>query len=132
MSSIKSFVRTNKIRMDVEWADNNPHMHDTNWKANHYKCVLRFERRQHTVYFSMGIGLTGEPTVHDVLGCLASDAAGYESALDFEDWASEYGYDTDSRKAERTFNTVAAQSKKLRKFLGDSLYQELLWDTERL
>jgi hypothetical protein len=66
-----------------------------------------------------------------VLDSLASDAAGYENSPDFGDWCGEYGYDEDSRKAERIFKDVERQSAKLKKFLGDDLYETLLWDTER-
>jgi hypothetical protein len=47
------------------------------------------------------------------------------------DWAGEYGYDTDSRKAEKTFRACQRQRAKLFAFLGPELYQTLLWDTER-
>jgi len=71
------------------------------------------------------------PKVSDVLDCLASDSSGYDNARNFEDWASEYGYDTDSRKAYATYQTVAEQAKALKHFLGEVVYTELLFDTER-
>ena len=37
-----------------------------------------------------------------------------------------------SRKAEKTFKTIEHQAKRLRNFLGDSAYETLLWNTERL
>ena len=55
-----------------------------------------------------------------------------ENARDFTDWAQEYGYDPDSRRAERTFNTVKRQSKGLRRLVGHAAFNELLWETERL
>jgi hypothetical protein len=86
-----------------------------------------------TVYFSKGTGHHGaEPTVEEVLDCLSSDAAGIENASNFEDWCSEYGYDTDSRSAEKTFKACEHSAKRLRNFLGDDLYDQLLWHTEKL
>jgi hypothetical protein len=83
--------------------------------------------------FSHGFGVTPTPpAASDVLDCLASDAAGYDNAESFEDWASEYGYDPDSRKGERIYNTVGTQAGKLRRFLGNVLYEELLYQVERL
>lgn len=85
-----------------------------------WKCRLRYQRRSLTVPFWMGRGHHGaEPTAGDVLGCLILDATGYENARDFEDWCSEYGYDTDSRKAERIYKAVKASAPKIRRFLGD-------------
>ncbi len=75
-----------------------------------------------------------EPTPPDlasVLDCLASDSSSFDNARDFDDWASEYGLDTDSRKAERTYRVTGDQSKRLRHFLGEELYRDLLWHTER-
>lgn len=44
------------------------------------------------------------PTLTDVLYCLTMDAQGVSSGETFEDWAGSYGYDTDSREAERCFH----------------------------
>ena len=71
------------------------------------------------------------PELEDLLDCLASDASGIENSPDFEDWCGEYGYDTDSRKAEKIFKTVEHQARRLKQFLGDDLYEALLWNTER-
>ncbi len=70
------------------------------------------------------------PTAADVLDCLASDCSGMDSGTTFEDWCSEYGYDTDSRKAEQTFLAVKAEAAQLREFLGDA-FSDLL-NCERL
>jgi hypothetical protein len=84
-----------------------------------------------TTYFSMGYGHKGaKPEAVDVLSCLANDAAGVENAGGFEDWCAEYGYETDSRKAERIYKTCIHQSKRLRQFLGGEAYEQLLWRTE--
>jgi hypothetical protein len=58
------------------------------------------------------------PGAADVLDSMLSDASSYENARDFADWCGEYGYDTDSRRAERTYNAVAEQTKQVRAFLG--------------
>lgn len=72
------------------------------------------------------------PSLADFLDCLAMDASSYDDARDFSDWCSEYGYDDDSRTAERTYNMIAEQSKQLRRLLGDADYRELIENTERL
>lgn len=71
------------------------------------------------------------PTASEVLDCLASDASSYDNTQDFEDWAGDYGYDTDSRKAEHTYRAIAEQAKALRVFV-DADYDELLYNVERL
>jgi hypothetical protein len=85
------------------------------------------------LYFSQGSAHTQDPTLADVLDCLASDASGYENAVNgaFE-WASECGYDEDSRKAEKIFRAIKRQAEQLKRTLGQEAYEELLWNTERL
>lgn len=133
--TLAEFVASNRLKMTSKRIVPNP-ARASEWdqSASHYSCTFKLDGKQMTVPFSisMGSGLSGDPKAEDVLTCLSSDAAGFENAQDFEDWASEYGYDTDSRKAERIFKTIETQANKLKTFLGDDLYQTLLWETENL
>ena len=72
------------------------------------------------------------PALRDVLNCLADDASSYENCRGFEDWAGDYGYDTDSRKAKATYDAIEKQSADLRRALGLDLYRHLIEDVERL
>lgn len=130
--NIREFVNKYGIKIVVDYANNNPNFADQNTPMNHYKVVLKYAKHKMTTYFSMGLGISGLPTAEDVLDCLALDAAGIENARNFEDWCNEYGYDTDSRKAEKIFKVCTKQALQLQCFLGDGLYKELLWDTEHL
>ena len=94
-------------------------------KARHYLVSLKFGRRRMGVPFSMGSAHQNKPTALDVLSCLAMESSGVGGRT-FEDWAPEYGYDTDSRQAERTWLTCIKHAKKLKNFLGDELYTSLL------
>lgn len=131
MKTLTQFVKENKIRIKIDYADSNKNVPD--WKdANHYKITLKKGNKTLSTYFSQGYGITEEPTTEDVLNALASDSSGIENARSFEDWASEYGFDTNSRKAERIFHICEKQADKLKNFLGDVLYNELLFNTESL
>jgi hypothetical protein len=133
MKTLRQFIEENKIRMTAARVDRNPNMSDMPAGSSHWKCVFFRGRSRMTVYFSMGPAHSREPEVADVLDCLASDASGIENARSFEDWASEYGYDADSRKAKKIYKACVKQSEKLKKFIGsDELYQSLLFDTERM
>ena len=128
----RDYVEANKITIENEYASVNPNMdNDGKWQANHYKVTLRRSGKQLTTYFSMGIALTDEPSAEGVLDCLASDAAGYQSAGNFESWASDYGYDTDSRRAEKMYIAIGRQVTQLKRFLGDD-YDKVLFEIERL
>lgn len=53
------------------------------------------------------------PTAAAVLYCLLSDASATDQC--FADWASEYGYDTDSRKAFAIYEACCANGLELRR-----------------
>jgi hypothetical protein len=133
LGTLADFIAAHKVTMTCEGRDSNPNMEHDDWhdNAKHYTCVLRKGRKQMTVPFSLGSAHYGDPTVDRVLDCLASDACGFDNANSFEDWAAEYGYDMDSRKAERTFKTVQRQADKLKAFLGINAFDELVYRTER-
>jgi hypothetical protein len=60
----------------------------------------------------------------DVLYSLLSDGDAIDHAS-FEDWADNYGYDTDSRKAETIYRACLDTGLKLRASLGDELIAKL-------
>lgn len=54
-----------------------------------------------------------QPTLSDVLHSLLSDGDAFFNAQSFEDWASDFGYDADSRKAEAIYRACDAIGRKL-------------------
>lgn len=132
MEDLRSRIARDKITAEAVMGDAPAYADDWGAGTNWYRVTLAYSRRRMTVPFGMGPALTSEPDAADVLNCLTSDASGYENSRgSFEEWAGEYGYDTDSRKAERTFEQVKAQTAELRRFLGDQ-YDAYVWDTEGL
>ncbi len=55
------------------------------------------------------------PSMADVLHCLLLDAEASE--LPFEEWAGNFGFDTDSRKAERLYHECVATGRALSRLL---------------
>lgn len=127
--TLSDFIGNTAITSKVKRVDANPNMSGPG--ARHWVVTLRAGRFSMRVPFSQGSAHTEAPTAADVLDCMASDAAGYENARSFEEWCSEYGYDTDSRSAERIYHTVAKQSARLKAMLGADNYEVLLWKTDR-
>jgi hypothetical protein len=85
-----------------------------------WRVTLKHGRKRFTCDFFQGSAHTKEPTAADVLSCLCSDAqAGAQS---FEDFCSEFGDSTDSRKAHETWKACASTARRLPRFLGD-LYE---------
>ena len=132
--TLDQFITEQQLVMSVRPIKRNPHMQEQ--MPRNFKCTIEFEGRGYheplTVYFSQGSAHKKPPTLAEVLDCLASDASGVDNAQSFEDWASEYGYDTDSRKAEKTYNICVQQAQELKALLGQDTYNQLLYGTERL
>ncbi len=114
------FVRKNGVRISVSYgAPENPEFIE----SDGWSVTLKMDGRQMTVPFYKGFGHHGaKPTAEEVLECLAMDAEGIENVFSFEDWCAEYGYDSDSRRAEKIYNACLRQTEELRKFLGDKFY----------
>jgi hypothetical protein len=77
-----------------------------------------------TAYLGKGKAIPIQPNALDVLHSLAMDSDVLDAG-GFESWASDLGYDTDSRKAEQTYRACLDLALKLRAALGDSGLSDL-------
>jgi hypothetical protein len=84
------------------------------WNPKHDKAGLRAGASWAQMSLEKPIPV---PALDAVLYCLVMDANVLNSA-GFEDWASEYGYDTDSRSAEATYRGCLEIALKLQAMLG--------------
>lgn len=86
-----------------------------------YEIIIIRGRRQYTFTFGQCIADVGKkPSDY----CILSGLTGY-CAENFEDFCSEFGYDTDSRSAEKTFKDCLDQSKNLQMIFNDEELDEL-------
>lgn len=126
MTTLNELIAANKITASAEYEGDHQETYENSYGGksivvqDDWKVTLHFGRRRMTVDYHMGSGHNGaEPTVNDVLDNLLSDASGVDNAQDFADWASEYGYDEDSRKAEQMYKACQREAAKVRRFLGE-------------
>lgn len=63
-----------------------------------------------------------KPHAYDILACITKN-----DPEDFENFCSNFGYDTDSRSAFKTYQDVQVEWKKVEKFFTEEELQEL-WD----
>lgn len=91
----------------------------TRWHqtAHNYRVTLTYQRRRLTVDWYQGQLITRDPDAGSVIGALLMDAQAGE--MEFSEFASDLGYDEDSRKAERIWKATRALAPKLRRLLGD-------------
>jgi hypothetical protein len=128
MKSTKDFVDRYGIEMEFEQLNGRDDIEfpgATHWLCRLTSTVIKHPPRSHhrelVVRYSMGSACETPPKVADVLDSLIADSD--VIGKKFEEWASDLGYDVDSRKAEKIYHACAKQSYKLESFLTpDILY----------
>lgn len=124
--TIADFIAQTALTLTAERIDERPDQEDSdrNKGARHFACRIHSTSRNFPmrITFSQGSAFKEDPTLEDILQCLHSDFAGFDPSVPFEDWADDYGYDTDSRKAERIYNTIDKQRTDFLRFVGDASY----------
>ena len=99
--------------------------------SSNWRCTFQIGRQSIVVHYSQGPALKKEPTAEDVMGCVALDARGLgDNVMPFEEWADEYGYDPDSRKAEHIYRLCLKQREELLFLLGYEAFFRLMTSTE--
>jgi hypothetical protein len=87
------------------------------------KTIRDFEQIRSLLGSGMQMKLHA-PKGENALSCLVSDADAIDYPT-FEEWASEFGYDADSRKAEAIYRKCVETGLALRRIFGESGLNEL-------
>ena len=91
----------------IEW--------DKETKREVFKLQLKRGRKSYTFDFGQSVACgSEEPTPYDVLACLQKYDVGT-----FEDFCSDYGYDEDSRTAEKTYKAVVKEYEAMSRLFTD-------------
>ncbi len=77
-------------------------------------------------------GAAHEPSIEDVVNCIAMETTGIWNVTGFEEWATDYGYDTDSRKAYDIYQACFTQGESFRRAVGRPALEELVNKVEQL
>lgn len=86
------------------------------WECNEWKVILKYNGRRMTIPYFTGMAID-KPKLDDVLYSLLLDSTAIEYS--FDEWCGEFGYDTDSRKAEKLYKECLKVSEKFHKLLGE-------------
>lgn len=96
-------------RTDVDLCTDNA---TWNREASHWHVMISRDGvgnpSQMNLQYSMGSAHKGEPKLADVMYSLVCDTRDIDGQS-FEQWASEFGYDSDSRRAERIYRACVNQ-----------------------
>lgn len=122
------FLTNNHIEFSSKFIGHDTHFEDDKEERDRFKCT--FVKRNHPITkleikFGQSIqSSTGDgrrkPSAYDVLTCLTKGDPGT-----FSDFCSEYGYDEDSRKAEKTYKSVVAEWKNVSTFFTAAEIEQL-------
>ena len=115
----KEFIEIfeNNMKLELAPAENNPSW-NCDIKANHYRFTMLFFTREFSCFYSQGIGIKESPEFDRIFECLAQECRDVENLSSFEEFADEFGYDRDSRKAESIYHTMRNQRGDLVNTLG--------------
>lgn len=100
-----------------------PNGEDWHAGATHWRVLIQRGKEEMTVHYSMGPAHQETPNESDIFNCLLSDSQDVDGT--FEDWADMFGYDADSRKAERTFKACQQTLTDLQRLFNRSELSDL-------
>lgn len=86
------------------------------WAKQGWKVTLYFQGRRMSFNFYGG-GAVSTPDTSAGVWCMALESSGVEDRT-FSEWALEFGYSDDSRRAFRDFNKIKANASKFSDFIG--------------
>lgn len=116
-----SFSKKHDIRLKINSVKYGRHFEDDKDSRYIFNCTLSMVNRQYTFNFGQSISAGNtQPTMYDVLTCLQKYDIGT-----FEDFCSEFGYDEDSRKAERIYKAVCKEYEGMLRVFGTDILEEM-------
>ena len=119
----KNFLKKTDTKMTVKFTEKGLYFLGDTHSRDIYKIGLKRYGKWH--YFKFGQSLQNSngktpPNAYDILACLTKYDVG-----SFEDFCSEFGYDTDSRTAEKTYKTVLKEYKMVAELWNDAEIKKL-------
>lgn len=115
----EKFMEETGTTMDVRWVDTAKYFPGDKEERDIYEIKLSRGFKSYKFRYGQSLNKTGtgqEPSEYDVLSCLTKSDPGT-----FEQFCSDYGYDTDSRRALGTWRNVRREWEQVRRLFEDVL-----------
>ncbi len=119
----EQFLKETNTEFKVEFVKNGIYFDGDTEPRDIYLITLKRGKREFSFRFGQSIDNSKKkikPTAYDFLSCV--EKCEY---TDFEDFCNEFGYDEDSRKAEKTFKAVQEEFNKIRMLFNDPEIEKL-------
>jgi hypothetical protein len=113
------------VKFSANFVKNDYHFQDDKERRDIFNITFSRGKNKFSLRFgqslndSTGAG-TNKPTEYDVLSCIQKYDVG-----SFQDFCSEFGYDIDSRKAEKTYKAVLKEYNKVSNFFTNDEIEQL-------
>jgi hypothetical protein len=105
----ENFLKETQTKFKAKYFKHDFYFPDDKETRDIYKITLKTPKGSYTFTFGQSIAHAGqEPRPYDVLACLTKYDIGT-----FENFCSDFGYDVDSRKAEKIYRAVLKEYKNL-------------------
>lgn len=117
------FLAKTGAKIEVKFDHFGKHFDNDTEERDIYNVTLSRGKRSYNFKFGQSINSTLKsikPNAYDILSCLQK----YDPGL-FEDFCSDFGYDEDSRKAEKIYNAVRNEYLNLAKMFNDDELAEM-------
>ena len=99
----------------------------TEWqlKANCYRVTLSYQGRSYSLYYYQGTGIKQDPSVSDLVACLANDLTILTSCDSLKCFGECMGWNSETANTYRALNRQGARYSKL---IGDPVTLQLIGD----
>jgi len=114
----QDFLDKTGAKLSISYLKHGKYFDDDKDSRDIYSCTLKRGKKSYKFNFGQSIRNSDfgiKPTAYDILTCLQKYDVG-----DFENFCGEFGYDTDSRKAENTYKAVDKEYKSLAKLFSEN------------
>lgn len=120
------FLKETKTRLSVKWMLYGKYFNDDKECRHIFRVTLKNSHCQYSFNFGQSIiSDATPPTAYDILACVQKYDVG-----SFEDFCSGFGYDTDSRKAEKTYKAVCKEYAGISQLFSESEIMEKLQEIQ--
>lgn len=119
----QDFLDLTGSTLEINFLKHDKYFTDDKEARDIYEITLKRDNRSFVFTFGQSILKTEEkeaPTAYDILACLTK----YDPGT-FENFCADYGYDTDSRKAEKVYNDVVKEYDNLKMLYSDKELERL-------
>lgn len=112
--SAVNILQKMNVKFKSEYLTHDYHFADDKETRDIYRVTFQRGTSRFSLRFGQSLANTGEhPTPYDVLACIEKHDVG-----DFENFCSEFGYDINSRKAEKIYKAVCKEYEKVSRFFS--------------